>query len=320
MGAKFIDVCCGCGALSLGLKLAGLTPVLAIDYEQAAVEVYKANVDGNAFVGYIESLHLSKGEADILVGGLPCQGFSTIGKKDVNDRRNYLWVDFLRLMKECEPTTFLIENVQGFLKTRHFRVFLKKVKSLGYYTQFYVLNAVDYGIAQHRKRAIFSGSLNRKPETPEPSDEIKTLRDVIGDLPLEPDGKNDHSSRNFTEYSLKRYRQVPPGGDWSDLPKSFQCLCWRKLKRPNSVFGRLLWEKPSVTIRTTFLQPECGRYLHPEADRPLTVREGARIQDFPDQFSFSTVSSLRMKAKLIGNAVPVGFAKVLGKEVLLPTL
>lgn len=315
MSVKFVDVCCGCGSLSLGLKKSGMKPVFAIDIDKNAVQVYKKNIDSNVEVKDIKNFSLQRGETEVLVSGLPCQGFSTLGKRNLFDDRNYLWIDFLRLIEEGTPTAFLVENVPKFLETFHFKKFLSKLKKNGYFVNYGVLNALDFGVAQNRRRAILMGSVNRMPEIPIKKEwAVKTVRDAIGDLPLIPDGKNDHCSRNVTKLSIERYKCVPPGGDRRNLPKRLQSHCWRKLKKSNSVFGRLEWDKPSVTIRTTFIQPECGRYIHPEAHRPLTIREGARLQGFPDSFKFS--GSLRAKTKMIGNAVPSPLAKALGETLI----
>jgi DNA (cytosine-5)-methyltransferase 1 len=316
MDLSFIDVCSGCGGLSYGLKSVGMVPKLAVDIDKDAVEIYKKNVDWNALVKDICRLRLVKNQADILVGGLPCQGFSTLGKRNVYDERNYLWVQFLRLIRESKPSALLVENVPEFLQTFHFKKFSQKVSKMGYKTVWGVLNAVNFNVPQNRRRAIFMGALNRVPELPATNEKILTVRNAIGDLPLIPDGKNDHTSRNPTKLSLKRYKCIPEGGNRFDLPKRLQSPCWRKLgkKGASNVFGRLWWNKPSATIRTTFVQPECGRYLHPKADRPITIREGARLQSFPDSFIFE--GSIKAKTKMIGNAVPIKFAESLGESLI----
>lgn len=316
LNATFIELCSGCGGLSYGLKNSGLVPKLAVDIDKTAVEVYKKNVDKNAVVDDIRKLRLTKNQADILVGGLPCQGFSTLGRRNIYDERNFLWVQFLRLVKEVKPTAFLVENVPEFLQTFHFKKFSQKIVQMGYKTVFAVLNAVDFNVPQHRRRAIFMGSLNRCPELPTPSKKILTVRNAIGDLPLLPDGKNDHTPRNPIKLSIERYKCIPEGGNRFDLPRRLQSPCWKRLGRrgANNVFGRLWWDKPSSTIRTMFVHPECGRYLHPEANRPITIREGARLQSFPDSFTFQ--GSIESKTRMIGNAVPVEFAKSLASSLL----
>jgi DNA (cytosine-5)-methyltransferase 1 len=144
------------------------------------------------------------------------------------------------------------------------------------------------------------------------------VRDAIGDLPLDPSNINRHDFRNASELSIQRYKAIPPGGNRRDLPDHLNLPCWIN-KNPKSggsadLMGRLLWDQPSLTIRTEFLKPEKGRYLHPEAHRSITVREGARIQTFPDDFLFA--GSNYQAAKQIGNAVPPNLAHRIALEVL----
>lgn len=297
--------------------MSGMKPKFAIDSDKHAIDIYSYNVDKNAIVGKVENLHLPEDYVDVLVGGLPCQGFSTLGKRNPYDSRNYIWKHFIRLLKETRAEFFLVENVPEFLKSFHFKQFLREVQKLNYKVNYAVVNALDYGVAQNRRRVLAFGSKKRVLKIPEPvKDGDKTMRDAIGDLPFVPDGKNDHCSRNFTKLSLERYKHIPPGGNRFNLPYELQSPCWRRTKKgASNVFGRLKWDKPSGTIRTTFIQPECGRYIHPEADRPLTIREGARLQGFPDYFDF-VKPQLRVKSRAIGNAVPVSLAKACGESIL----
>lgn len=198
----------------------------------------------------------------------------------------------------------------------------------GYAVESRVLNAADYGVPQTRKRAIIIGSRIGPVVFPQPThvDPEKrdllslhrsnwvTVEDVIKDLPLEPTNESLHFGRHPTAKSLERYYHVPPGGNRWNLPVELMPECWKKkTKGGTDLFGRLQWNVPSVTIRTEFFKPEKGRYLHPEAHRPITHREAARIQCFPDDFVFKG-SKIEI-AKQIGNAVPVKLAYVIAKAV-----
>ncbi|NTU50555.1 MAG: DNA cytosine methyltransferase, partial [Desulfobulbaceae bacterium] len=146
----------------------------------------------------------------------------------------------------------------------------------------------------------------------------RTVRDAIGDLSLLPNNVNRHDVKNSGALSLERYNHVPPGGNRKSLPDHLQPDCWKN-RKPSSggatdLLGRLTWDAPSLTIRTQFLKPEKGCYLHPEANRPITVREGARLQTFPDDFVF--VGSNFQAAKQIGNAVPIELARQIALAVL----
>jgi DNA (cytosine-5)-methyltransferase 1 len=174
-----------------------------------------------------------------------------------------------------------------------------------------VLNASYYGVPQARRRAIVIGSRVGSASLPIATTKRRTVRDAIGDLPLVPNGMNWHVARNPHQSSIERYRAVPPGGNRFDLVRNRPDLsppCWVKKKTGSTdVFGRMWWDEPAPTIRTEFFKPEKGRYLHPVADRPITIREAARLQTFDDGFKF--VGSNVQVAKQIGNAVPIDLAK-----------
>jgi DNA (cytosine-5)-methyltransferase 1 len=150
---------------------------------------------------------------------------------------------------------------------------------------------------------------------PEPTNARRTVRQAIGDLPDDPDGANWHVGRNLSELSLRRFAAIPEGGNRYDLPDELKSPCWRKTTSGRTdVLGRAHWDHPSCTIRTEFFKPEKGRYLHPVANRPLTHREAARLQTFPDDFEF--VGSRTQVARQIGNAVPVDLAEQVGRHLL----
>jgi len=308
---KFFDAFSGCGGLSQGLIDGGFKPIGAIDCNEKAIRTYNHNHGKIGTVGIIEEFEPNGFSPDILVAGIPCQGFSTIGKCLKDDPRNKLWIQFVHLIKKMRPTSFLLENVPPFIVSEEYNNFWLKNKILGYNIKDEILNAINFGISQYRKRAFIVGSVNKIGEFPDLQGDIKTVRDAIGNLPLEPDGINDHNPRQHTLKSIKRYSCIPPGGNRLNLPHELQNPCWLRLKKndASTVMGRLEWDKPSGTIRTTFLKPECGRYIHPEANRGLTIREGARIQGFKDSFKFCGNSD--EKAIQIGNAVPPPLAKAL---------
>jgi len=188
-----------------------------------------------------------------------------------------------------------------------------------------VLNAADYGVPQRRRRGFVIGSRIGEPIWPEkdygqgadPPKPYVSVREAIGDLPLVPDGDGLHTGRNPRPMSIERYQAVPEGGNRFDLALNRPDLlpeCWRNKKSGTTdVFGRLWWDRPAYTIRTEFFKPEKGRYLHPEADRPITHREAARLQTFPDGFVFEG-SKIEI-AKQIGNAVPPGLAFAVAASV-----
>lgn len=271
------------------------------------------NVNGDLVVH--ETPHI-----DVLVGGPPCQGFSPLGRMndwDKEDPRNRLWRHYVRILEVVKPKAFVIENVPELLTSPEFSMLTKTVLGLGYALDYDVLNAADYGVPQNRKRAIVIGSRVGEPSLPNEVKERMTVRDAIGDLPLRPTGKDFHVGRNPLASSIERYKCVPEGGNRFDLLRKRPDLtpdCWKRKKTGSiDVFGRMWWDRPAPTIRTEFFKPEKGRYLHPKAHRPITIREAARLQTFPDSFQF--VGSNVQVAKQIGNAVPVKLAEIIGAHV-----
>jgi DNA (cytosine-5)-methyltransferase 1 len=231
---------------------------------------------------------------------------------------NTLWRHYLRIVKQLKPPVFVIENVPEFLHSQEFLEFVKRAKKLGYKLDYGVLNAAEFGVPQKRKRGFTIAALGVQPHLPVPTGEVATVRDAIGDLPLKPTDKDLHIGRNPTPKSIERYKCIPPGGNRFDLMRKRPDItpdCW--LNKPTGstdVFGRLEWDKPALTIRTEFFKPEKGRYLHPQAHRPITHREAARLQSFSDDFVF--VGSKIEIAKQIGNAVPPKLAKAVAEAVI----
>lgn len=326
-----IDLFAGAGGFTLGFFQTGFVPVFAVENNKDAAATYQANFGSHCISEDINEVTRFP-KADVIIGGPPCQGFSNLGAHIPNDPRNQLWRHYVRAVEQVKPAVFVVENVPPLLNSEEGRQLIKMTRALGYEVEGRILNAADYGAPQLRKRAIIIGSrigpvLFPLPThvNPEKRDLFTSyckdwvnLRQVIGDLPLEPTGESLHIGRNPTALSLERYRHIPPGGNRWNLPQELMPECWKKkLKGGTDLFGRLQWEQPSVTIRTEFFKPEKGRYLHPEANRPITHREAARIQCFPDDFIFC--GSKISIAKQIGNAVPVklGFAIALSVKGMI---
>ena len=320
-----IDLFAGCGGMSIGLKKAGFENLLAVEWDESCCETFKANVSLRILQCAIQEVETFP-TCDLLVGGPPCQGFSNLGEKVPNDPRRQLWRHFLRAVKDASPLIFVMENVPPLLKSAEYDEVCNEAIKLGYEVKGRILNAADYGTPQQRKRVFVIGSKIGSPVFPnathcnpqvEPTFEMSglppwhTVREAISDLPSVPDEKNWHIGRNPTEMSRRRYRCVPAGGNRWDLPVELTPECWKKkTKGGTDLFGRLWWDRPSVTIRTEFYKPEKGRYLHPVEDRPITHREAARLQGFDDAFDFK---GKRIQVGIqIGNAVPPPLAYQIG--------
>jgi len=309
----FADLFCGCGGLALGFQQAGFQSVFAADIDEAACTTYEANFGHSVYRGDIAELKEIPERPDLIIGGPPCQGFSLLGKmtpseecKENHVNLNSLWRHYLRLVERSQPRAFLIENVPQFLQSDEFALVAKKAESLDYHITSGVLRAEEYGVPQTRRRGFILGSREFPPGLPAPVKMRKTVRDAIGDLPPVPTGEDWHIGRNPTSMSLERYKCVPEGGNRFDLLKARPDLCppcWvHKKTGSTDVFGRMRWDTPALTIRTEFYKPEKGCYLHPSQDRPITHREAARLQTFPDSFKF--VGTKIEVARMIGNAVP----------------
>jgi len=324
-----LDLFAGCGGFSLGLHQAGFQTQLAVEWDKSCCETFQKNISPrilNCAIQEVESFP----NCDLLVGGPPCQGFSNLGERVPNDPRRQLWRHFIRAVEDARPLCFVMENVPPLRKSAEYLEICKEADKLGYKVDGYVLNMAFYGVPQQRKRLFIIGSKIGLPVFPLPThkDPSKnstfdnqdlpswlTVRDAIADLPPIPDENNWHIGRNPTELSKKRYRCIPPGGNRWDLPLEIMPECWkRKINGGTDLFGRLRWDMPSVTIRTEFYKPEKGRYLHPVEHRPITHREAARLQGFPDNFLF-TGKKISVGIQ-IGNAVPPPMGRQIGNAII----
>ncbi len=321
-----IDLFAGCGGFSVGLKEADFENLLAVEWDKSCCDTFRENISPRILQCAIEEVETFP-SCDLLVGGPPCQGFSNLGERVPNDPRRQLWRHFLRAVRDAEPLIFIMENVPPLLKSAEYQEIHGEAESLGYTVDAKILNAADYGAPQLRKRAFVIGSRIGVPCFPEQTHRDpaqapafatqdlpvwRTVRDVIADLPRIPEGDPPwHIGRNPTQMSLERYRYIPPGGNRWDLPLRLMPECWKKkTKGGTDLFGRLWWDRPSVTIRTEFYKPEKGRYLHPEENRPITHREAARLQGFEDWFVFR---GKKIEVGIqIGNAVPPPLAYQIG--------
>ena len=333
-----IDLFAGCGGLTRGFLDTGqFEPILAVELDRDAAETYELNFGPH--VARHDDGRPAKLEdvpefprADVIVGGPPCQGFSPLNMLGVGLDRRELWREYLRALRQSAPTVFLMENVPELLKSAEYQSFKAAAERLGYRVEALILNAADYGVPQTRRRAIVIGTRNDAPVWPGrthyPPGAIppggipwRTFRHAVEGLPLTPTGNHWHNPRNPRPMSLERYKTIPTEGEGRfDLARRRPDItpeCWlRKKSGSTDVFGRLWWDRPAFTIRTEFYKPEKGRYLHPSEHRPITVREAARCQGFPDSFIFPKHQSMTSVAKQIGNAVPPPLAARLAEAAL----
>lgn len=345
---RVTDLFAGAGGLTEGLSAASdrfvATQAVEMDIDAAATysaNFPKAEVSNENITDWINEGKLK--ETDVVVGGPPCQGFSTLGKQDKKDEKNFLWHQYAKVVKASNAKYFVMENVPQFETSPQREVFEEEVRSgklSDYNARLWIVNAADYGAPQSRKRMIILGShkdldtLKLPALTHMPGNYV-SVREAISDLPFEISGvdlpkrktlfngrnrpglfRTDelHLGRHYQEISLNRFKAIPPGGNRFDLPDELKAPCWIKhTTGSGDVMGRLHWDKPSVTIRTEFNKPEKGRYLHPSEHRAITHFEAARLMGFRDDYLW--VGSKTSIAKQIGNAVPIQLGMAIGRQL-----
>jgi DNA (cytosine-5)-methyltransferase 1 len=322
---KAIDLFSGCGGLSLGLRRAGFSVVGAVDVDSLASSTYRMNHPDAAVVEdnienvapreFMKRLGLEPGDLDLLAGCPPCQGFSKLrtfnGGKDNADPMNDLIFEFLRFIKVFKPKTVMVENVPGLVRDDRLKRFSKSLAGMGYKQQVDVLDAADFGVPQRRKRMILLAAKSERPEFAPPSIERATVRTAL--VGVQNPGDTDDLAHN---YEVKRaphvtafIRKVPKdGGSRMALGIDAQLPCHKKCAGFGDVYGRMAWAQPSPTITGGCINPSKGRFLHPEEDRAITIREAALLQGFPKSYKLDMSRGRYPAAQMIGNAFPPEFA------------
>ena len=323
---RAIDLFCGCGGLTLGLKQAGFSVVGGVECNELAVETYKANhpevyvwdedICGLTAQRVKRKLNLRKGELDLLAGCPPCQGFSTMrtlnGGYIIEDDRNDLVFQFMRFVEDLAPKAVMMENVPGLAKDKRFVELCERLEALGYEINHAVLDAADYGVPQRRRRTILLASKGMKIEFAKPT-ERTTVASAIKDLPAA--GSSGDPLHDLPERRSKKVKEmislVPKnGGSRRDLPKKYQLECHKKCDGFKDVYGRMAWNKPAPTITSGCTNPSKGRFLHPEENRAITLREAALLQTFPADYYFAATAGKGANSLLIGNALPPEFIRL----------
>lgn len=321
-----IELFAGAGGLALGLEQSGFEVKGLVEYDKWAVETLQHNrkqwpvikedvriISKDGIRKYLQNI----GDVDIIAGGYPCQSFSYIGnKKGFYDTRGTLFNDFATILRDIKPKMFLAENVKGLVshyKGKTLATMIDVFEKSGYKVRYKVLNAIDYGVAQKRERVIIIGIRNDiaqyEYKYPEPYDYTLNLIDVIKDVP-------ESLRLEYTDKRKNILKLVKPGGCWRDLTtdiaKEYLGKSWNSSGGKTGIARRLSWYEPSLTILCSPMQKQTDR-CHPEEIRPLTIRESARIQSFPDHWEFK--GPIREQYKQIGNAVPVNMAREIGNSM-----
>ncbi|MBQ1411408.1 MAG: DNA cytosine methyltransferase [Oscillospiraceae bacterium] len=345
-----IDLFAGVGGLSYGFsKLPEFNIIAANEIEKDISIAYTLNHPEvkmmNCDIASLTSEALEetlKGESvDVVVGGPPCQSYSTVGKRQLDDRAN-LFLQYKRVLQILQPKAFIFENVVGILSMDRGRLF-KRVQSafeeIGYSLKYQVLNAVNYGVPQHRERVILVGFRGNNPfEYPAPTHgdgliPYVTLKEAFADLPPLQSGERsdqyvggpsndflkfvrfgssaltEHFAPKNGEHLIKIMQALGDGQSKDDLPESIR----PKSGYPNT-YAKLWWNRPSTTITRNFACPSSSRCIHPRDSRAMSIREGARLQSFPDNYMF--YGSDGMKRLEIGNAVPPLLSQAIAEQML----
>jgi len=326
---KAMDLFCGCGGTTQGLKDAGFRVIAGVEKDVLAVATYRKNHRGTKVwdtdicdlkpQDLLRHHGLRRGQLDLLAGCPPCQAFSSMrrlnGKRRVHDRLSKdLVFEYLRFVEGLNPKVVLIENVPRLIDDYRFNQVRKRLRKLGYVGKPAIFNAAHFGVPQRRRRMIFIASRVGLIEYADPADEADrlTVRDVIGEMP--PPGNTGDELHDCPENRSKRIAKlialIPKnGGSRSALGKKRQLQCHKNCNGFKDVYGRMAWDEVAPTITGGCVNPSKGRFLHPDQNRSITLREAALLQSFPPDYYFSFDNGKFAVALMIGNAFPPQFVK-----------
>ena len=325
-----VELFAGGGGLALGMSLAGFHHVLLNEFETAACKTLKTNrPEWNVIEGDVRHIDFTplRGKVDFLSGGFPCQAFSYAGKgAGFNDTRGTLFFELARAVKEIQPKVFMGENVKGLISHENGRTFetiKNAIAELGYtLVEPRVLRAIMYQVPQKRERLILIAIRNdiaKRVEFhwPTPYHEVLTLRDALYQSVIFDSDVPVSEGAQYPEKKKRVLAMVPQGGDWRNLPedvaKDYMGGSWLLGGGKTGMARRLSLDEPSLTLTCSPCQKQTER-CHPLETRPLSIREYARIQTFPDSWNFQ--GSMSDKYKQIGNAVPVNLAWAVGRSLI----
>ncbi|NEN25367.1 DNA cytosine methyltransferase [Cryomorpha ignava] len=343
-----VELFAGVGGMSLGATMAGIDVRLAVEIDKHAATTFSLNHPATRMLNIdicdLKEIELVKnGQQTVLFGGPPCQGFSTSNQRNRNKENpnNWLYLEFIRLLKSWAPDWVVLENVKGLKETEggtFLDLILIDIEQAGYTVSYKVLNAADFGVPQKRERIFVVGSRHgKKFDFPDKLAANKvSVKDAISDLPKISNGNaicalpyrrigksefvkllrngSDRVSNNLvtknSELVVKRYSHIPQGGNWENIPNELMGTYKDASRCHTGIYRRLEEDKPSVVI---------GNYrknmlVHPKENRGLSVREAARLQSFPDWFKFK--GSIGFQQQQVGNAVPPLLAKAVFKHII----
>lgn len=337
---EVVDLFCGIGGLSYGLKRMGFSIKAGFDFDSTCQYAYSKNNKAKFIYKDIRKVtnedvnhFYTQGSIRILAGCAPCQPFSSYSNKKQKDPNKFdLLYEFGRLVEEVNPDIITMENVANIISFKLkpvFPDFLDCLRKNHYQVSFQTIYCPDYGIPQTRKRLVLLASrynsIGILPKTC-PKDKYHTVKDAIGGLPpLEAGGRDDydplHRARTLSPINLQRIQATPYGGSWRDWPEELRLECHKKKGGESfgSVYGRMRWDEPGSTMTTECTGIGNGRFGHPEQDRAISLREAALLQTFPMYYRFfpdEESISFAKASRYIGNAVPPRLGMVIGGSIL----
>ena len=332
LGPSAIDLFSGSGGLTLGLQLAGFTVVGGIEVDPLSAESYRGNhptvrlwekdIRKVSIPPLMSELDLKAGQLDLLAGCPPCQGFSTIRTRKkrvaVKDSRNTLVSEFIRFIEALLPKAIMIENVPGLADYGRFAKVRENLAALGYQCHYDVFDAADFGVPQRRKRLVLVGSRSALIPMASKSAVRVSVKETIEGLPsVGASGDRLHDIKeNRSKRIASMIRLIPKnGGSRTDLPAKYRLDCHVRCSGFKDVYGRMSWDTVAPTITSGCTNPSKGRFLHPEENRAITLREAAMLQGFPPDYFFSLSKGKSGAARLIGNAFPPEFARRFATEI-----
>jgi DNA (cytosine-5)-methyltransferase 1 len=332
-----IDLFCGAGGLSYGLKTGGVSVIAGVDVDPACEYPFESNVDAAFLQRDVRDLTADQlnalwGDAEIraLVGCAPCRPFSPYRRGvDTSSEEDWpLLSEFGRLVRESRPELVTMENVPRIQSSDVFLEFVEVLRKAGYHVAWRTCPGPEYGLGQSRRRLVLLASLLGPIEVPSGTfgpDRQRTVRDLIGGLPPIQAGKVStkdrlHKSRSLSELNLLRIKASTPGGTWELWPEELRASCHSKRSGATfrNVYARMEWDKPAPTITTLAYNFGTGRFGHPEQDRAISLREAAILQGFPRRYRFVKPREpvrFATLGRLIGNAVPPPIAKAVGRAL-----
>jgi len=325
-----IDLFCGAGGLTVGLRKAGFrvlagienNPVAAATYRlnNRRIKLYECDIRDLAVDQVLSDLGIKRGELDLLAGCPPCQGFSTQRTRNrassIEDERNELIFEFFRFVKLALPKTIMLENVPALAKDWRTSVLKAKLLEIGYVIDenaVQVKDAADYGVPQRRRRMLIKASRFGVIPSPTPVKRRRTVRHFIESLP--PAGESGDLLHDLPEIRGERVKKIislvpKDGGSRTDIPRRFWLECHKRIESGyRDVYGRMAWDDVAPTITGGCNNPSKGRFIHPSENRAITLREAALLQTFPSKYKFSTSRGKESVALMIGNALPPEFIR-----------